>query len=518
MNLTEETVKYEEFNIKETMEYGRGLAAFLIIKNVSSGTDRYDGSNAIVLAPGLCSGTLVPSTGRITIASKKSKSDGIQFADIAGPFSQKLASLDIAAVVMIGKSNSQNPITVVFSEVGTHIEKNMNLKEAVVSDTINEIRKEFGLEAAIIGIGPTGEHLLPLSSLFSTYPEGKVPEYHCTRGGMGDIFGSKGIKALVVKSKGHFNAEVLDKEGISKNAKKLGKIIVSHPICGGALPGYGSITLMKMLKQGRKIDLSKQSNISKNIKKYSKLCNINKTCSPICVIGCLNRHLKEGDNMYSSPAESEVYAALKEAFNIDDKAFASTINKEAFELGLDSVELVFSIALYYKAIDKNAKKEEIIGALDEIKKLSVIGRLIGSKTQGIYSFYSDKTNLKPFVTKPSVNEEGKFSVLIKSKPEYLKHISDLDYLYAMMTILGNFGICLFSAFALIENEDILYILSEVFFCKTGIKTEPSKIIKYSLNCMEREITFETNSKLDSVQKTIPEFVKVLYRYFDRSIK
>jgi len=500
------------------MEYGRGLASFLIEKNVPASTDRYDSSNAVVLVPGLCSGTLVPSTGRITIASKKGKSKGIQFADLAGSFSQKLASLNITAVVIKGKSSSENPVTVVFSECGTHIEKDMNLKGEVVSNTINEIRKKFSMDAAIIGIGPTGEHLLPLSSLFSTYPEGKVPEYHCTRGGMGDIFGSKGIKALVVNSKGYFNAEVWDKEGISKNAKKLGKIIVSHPICGGALPGYGSITLMKMLKQGRKIDIPKKSNTSKNTKKDSQLCNINRTCSPICVIGCLNRHLKEGDSTYSSPAESEVYAALKEALDIDDKAFASTLNKEAFEIGLDSVELVFSIALYYKAIDRIAEKEGIIEILDEIRKLSIIGRLIGSKTQGIYSFYSDKTNLKPLVTKPSVNEESKFNILIKSKPEYLSHISDLDYLYAMMTTLGNFGICLFSAFALIENEDILYTLSNIFYSKTGIKTEPSKIIQYSLACMERESTFETNSKLGSVQKTIPEFVKVLYRYFDRNIQ
>lgn len=499
------------------MEYGRGLAAYLIEKNVEDNVDRFDNENAIVMVPGICSGTLVPSTGRITIASKKSKSEGIQFANLGGTFSQKLASLDIAAVVIKGISTHEKPVVLVFSKDSVCIEKAFNLKESEVSNTIEVIRKKVGLDTAIIGVGPAGEHMLPLSSLFSTYTEGKVPEYHCSRGAMGDIFGAKGIKAIVVKNKNYFNSSVFDKEGISKYSKVLGKIIVNHPICGKALPGYGSITLMKMLKQGKNIKVPSSNNKMScdKIKTINSTNNINRTCSPICVIGCLNRHLKEGDSLYSSPAESEVYAALKESIHIDDKKFASELNKKAFELGLDSVEFVFTCALYFKANNINAKEKDIMDILEEIKKLSVLGRLIASKTSGVYNFYKDKKELKELVTKPSVYEENKFNIFIKSKPEIFSDLEDLDYLYSMIMTLGNFGICLFSAFALIENEHILNTLSDVFYCKTGVKTNPSEIVRYSLKCLERERKYEINAKLKSVEKTIPEFVKVLYRYFDK---
>lgn len=519
IDLSSEIIKEEEFDIKNVMEYGRGLASYLITKHVPCSVDRFDDENVIALVPGLCSGTLIPSTGRITVACKKSKGEGIQFANLAGPFPQKLASMNITAVVIKGKSSYSNPVSIVLTEAGVHIEKDMKLKDAVVTKTIHTIREKYGNEAAIIGIGPSGEHLLPLASMFTTYPEERYPEYHCTRGGMGDVFGSKGIKAIVVKNKHHFKASVEDSEHISKCAKKLGKIIVSHPICGGALPGYGSIALMKMLKQGKNIPIPEAvKNTEHKGKANSETNKINRACSPICVIGCLNRHAKDGDSVYSSPAESEVCSALKEAFSIDDKAFAGVLNKEAFELGLDSVELVFSCAMYFKAINKNADKEDIMNILEEIKNLTVVGRLIGSRTKGIFELYKDRNELKPMVTKPSVSEESKFNILIKSKPESLKDISDLDYLYAMMSTLGNFGICLFSAFALIECEDILPILSETFYYKTGLKIEPSEIVKYSLNCMEREIKYEESSKLNSAAKTIPEFVKVLYRYFDKNIR
>jgi len=511
IDLSKGIVKEEEFDISSTMEYGRGLAAYLVTKHVHPSVDRFDEENVIALVPGLCSGTLIPSTGRITVACKKSKGDGIQFANLAGSFSQKLASMDITAIVVSGRSSS--PVSIVFTEERIFIEKTSDLKEETVTATIDTLRERYGKETAVIGIGPAGEHMLPLASLFSTYPEERYPQYYCARGGMGDVFGAKGIKAIVVKNKEHFKATVMDKDHIGAEAKKLGKTIVNHPICGGALPGYGSIALMKMLKQGRNIAIPEvvKSTGSSNVNN-----KINRTCSPLCVIGCLNRHVKEGDSVYASPAESEVHSALKEAFGIDDKGYASVLNKEAFELGIDSVEFVFSCALYFKAIDKNPNKEDIMNILQEIKNLTVIGRLIGSKTNGIFQFYKDKSELKPMVTKPSVSEESKFNILIKSKPESLKDIPDLDYLYAMMSTLGNFGICLFSAFALIECEDILPILSQVFYYKTGVKVEPSEIISYSLNCMEREMKYEEASKVNTVEKTIPEFVKVLYRYFDRN--
>lgn len=518
INLSEGTITQELFEIKKGMEYGRGLAGYLMEQSVPGDIGRFDDENAIILVPGLCSGTLVPSTGRITIAAKKEKGEGIQFANLGGAFSQKLASLDIAAVVIKGTNNSKNPVSLIFSKDNIYIEKNFALKGLEVSKTIEVIRKNVGEDSAIIGVGPAGEHMLPLASLFSTYTEGKMPEYHCSRGAMGDIFGAKGIKALVVKNKNFFNSSVFDKEGISKASKVIAKTIVDHPICGDALPGYGSITLMKLLKQGKNIKVSAKDNkIDCNkIKTKGLYNNINKTCSPICVIGCLNRHVKEGNNFYSSPAESEVYAALKEAFNIDDKKFASDTNKKAFELGLDSVEFVFTCALYFKAISKSADEKDIMDILEEINKLSVLGRLIGSKTQGVYSFYKDRKELKELVTKPSVHEESKFDIFIKSKPKIFSNISDLDYLYSMIITLGNFGICLFSAFALIEKEDTLSVLSNIFYCKTGVKIEPFEIVIYSLECLEREKVYETKAKLQDAQKTIPEFVKVLYRYFNKN--
>ena len=167
--------------------------------------------------------------------------------NLAGPFSQKMASMYITAVVITGKSNSDGPVVLSICGNGIEIQNVPELKEKEVSETINYIRGKYGVNSAVLGIGPAGEHMLPLASVFATYPEG-VPVYNCARGGMGDIFGSKGLKAIAVTTKSHFLAKVFDHEKLRESSKKLARIIIDHPICGGALPAYGSITLMKMMK------------------------------------------------------------------------------------------------------------------------------------------------------------------------------------------------------------------------------------------------------------------------------
>lgn len=86
-----------------SMDYGRGLVARIIEEEVSPNTDRLDEDNAIVLAPpGLFSGTVAPSTGRLIVGTKRSRTEGIQYSNLAGTISQKLASLNIEALVITG--------------------------------------------------------------------------------------------------------------------------------------------------------------------------------------------------------------------------------------------------------------------------------------------------------------------------------------------------------------------------------------------------------------------------------
>ncbi len=53
----------------------------------------------------------------------------------------------------------------------------------------------------------------------------------------------------------------------------------------------------------------------------------------------------------------------------------------------------------------------------------------------------------------------------------------------------------------------------MFYYKTGIKQTVVDMLNYSGECINREIEDEKHNAIQSIQKNIPEFTKVLYRYF-----
>lgn len=525
VNLTNLTVKEDHYDFAPGFHYGKGLASHLVKEYVPVTAGRYDEENCIVLAPGLFSGAYAPSTGRLTMAAKKARDSGHQFINLPGPFSQKLASLNITALVISGKSKKDTPAVLSISESEVRIMYVPDLKEMEITDTIRYIRQEIGQgkDTAVIGVGPAGENLLPIASVFTTYPEG-TPLFSCVRGGMGDVFGSKGLKAIAVTTPSNFASRVVDQDAMKMAGKRLSKIIIEHPICGGALPAYGSITLMKIMKSGG-LEFNKNGNCDNPVPQKTKAAtettgspqHINRTCAPLCVIGCLNRHTGGKSRLFSSPAESEVSAALQEACGIDDPEFASELNRAAFEQGIDSVEFIFTCALFSKLQDLKTDQDQLMSLLQEVKNLTFAGRLLGSKTEGVFRYYEDRPDLLHMVSRPSVSEEGRFDITMPFKAEGSDQVDDRQYLYASMNTFSNLGICLFASFALIESKEALDLLAEMFYHKTGLKVEPKDLINYAIECLKEEETYERMAKLASIQKGIPEFVKVLYRYYGKEV-
>ncbi len=506
INLTTKEISYDEYNIEKMKYHGRSLAGYLVNNHTTSNTDRFDDDNIIVFAIGLFTGTLAPSSGRISVATRKEKPGGVQMMNMTGSLPQKIASIGIEALVITGKSDNYSII---------HIDEDrIELKEIGSSDSVSQliykIRYDCGKEASIIGTGPSADVMLPISTMFSTYPNG-YPEYYCSRNGFGDVWGDKKLKAVVVSGNKYFENSCFDKENFSAESKKLAKIIVNDPICGQALPGHGSITLIRLLKDNKNITVNHKTDKIKSSAISNK--KINKTCSPLCVVGCLNRHCRNDEEAFSAPAESEVNAALFKCFGIDNPLLAKKVNIRAFELGIDSVEFVFSCNIYFKATNALADENSILLMLNEIESNSITGKIIGSKTSGVYNLFKENASLKPLVTKTVINEEKDFSVVIDRLYNEFHNIDSMELMYRQIFLLENLGFCIFTAFALINNKEALDIMANMFYYKTGIRHSPVDLINFSGHCIDKEILDERNFSIESIQKNIPEFTKVLYRYF-----
>lgn len=484
----------------------------LLKEHVPDSCGRLDAENAVIYTPGLFTGNMAPSATRGLIMSKGEGKKGLCVSSITGDFPQKLASLDIASIVVTGKYEKRNAVIFVDPN-GAELMCMPELEGHTTAEMVDMLRKQFGEDCAIIGTGQAADRMMPLASIFVTYPEGQ-PRFYCPRSGVGDIPGSKGLRAVVLKAQTYFGSPCVNKEVFRDTGKRLAKIIMDNEICGGALPGLGSITLIHLLKSRQAVPkVEKKSREGAEAAEKQGGCRTNYCCAPMCVIGCLNRHSAGTGEVFSAPEESEVRAALTQCFGFEEAAFAKELNRHGFSIGLNTTEFVYTVSMYWKATGETATREKVLSMMEEVEKGSVLGRLIGGGTAGVAELFKDRPDVAALVTKPSVVQEEQFQVhLNKFYPE-LQDMDDMELLYRQVFVLENLGFCIFSSFALLNNREVLELLAQMASDKFGVRVTAQELLSYAGDCIEQETAYQRERLAESVQKNIPEFIKVLYRYF-----
>lgn len=497
--------------------YGRGLVLSLFEKYLPDETGRFDPDNLIVIAPGLFAGTPAPSAVRMFVATAESKDGGIQISNTTGNMPQKLGSLGIAAIVIKGRAEHGNTIIHIDSN-GADILWDDSLEGMPTGEIVKSLKGRYDRNSAIIGTGISGDKLLSLSSYFCTYPDG-VPEYNVPRDGFGDVWGSKNLRALVVDSDEYFGRVCAEPERFRMLGRKLTQTIINDDICGSALPSLGSITIMKILSGS---DTSaaleslrqKQSDASGASSERPEGERRNKTCAPMCVIGCLNRHSTNDGRQYMTPAQVETQAAISKCFGTDDFYLAAEVQQKATDIGIVATEFVTACKTFALSQGIEDGEERLLMWLDEVESGSLTGRLIASRTYGVADLYSD-VQLSGWIDRKAIQDEQLFDVKMSTKYPGLSGLNELELLYSQIFVLENLGFCIFTAFALLDKDETFELMAEMFEAMTGKEMTGEQLIMEANACLQREKAFKEKRWRAAQKAVIPPFTRVLYRYFDK---
>lgn len=516
INLSKQSVDVISYSYEECGVYGRGLVLDLLRNNIPGKTDRYSEDNVIVLVPGFFVGNKAPSACRMFVATAGGRGKGAEICNTTGNMPQKLGSLGIAGVVITGIADKPGMVVHIGKD-GVSFNDMPELAPAYTLEIVSALKSKYNRNSAIIGTGKAGDMRLPLSTFFCTYPDGE-PEYHSPRSGFGDVWGSKNLKALVVDCDECFGRECEQRDLFWECGKRLTKVIIEDEVCGGALPSYGSITLLKLLKgKGsiRELEMERKTGTLafKTDSSRSSCTKTNKNCAPMCVIGCLNRHTSNDGERYSSPAEVETQAAIENCFGIKDHALAQKVQLRAIELGVVGTEFVTACKTFAEACGIEHGEEYLLKWLDEIEAGSLKGRVIASRTFGIAGLYRDK-NLLPWIDRKAVQDESLFKIKMTSRYPGLSGFSELELMYAQIFVLENLGFCIFTSFAILDKPETFELMAEMFYARTGVRTTPETLIREANNVIVGEQKFEEQRWKEAQDSNIPPFTKVLYRYFD----
>ena len=201
LNMTSQTLQWQDVPPAYQTLGGRALTSRIIRDEVPSTCHPLGVANILVAAPGLLTGTNAANSGRISVGGKSPLTGGIKESNSGGILSQKLARLNIKAVVLEGQPTQGEFFIIKISSDGVKFFPAAEYQGLGTYETTSRLWQRFGEKTGVMVIGPAGEKRLTGASIQFADPAGR-PARAAGRGGLGALMGSKGVKAIVVDDRG----------------------------------------------------------------------------------------------------------------------------------------------------------------------------------------------------------------------------------------------------------------------------------------------------------------------------
>jgi len=193
VDLSNRRIKNREIPNELVRKYigGSGLGARFLFDETSETTDPLGEDNLLMFLTGPLVGTPVLCSGRHAIVTKSPLGIWGE-GDAGGSWGVGLKRTGYDGIIIVGKS--ENPVYLWITEEGAHLRDANHLWGKDTYETDEILKKETTEKAVINSIGPAGEKLVKMAVILCDGRHARA----AGRGGLGDVMGSKNLKAVVV--------------------------------------------------------------------------------------------------------------------------------------------------------------------------------------------------------------------------------------------------------------------------------------------------------------------------------
>ncbi len=404
INLTTGNISVEKIAESVLINFigGKGLGSYLLYKYMKPTMDPLSPDSVFIIATGPAQG-IMPIAGRYCIVSKSPLSGMFIDNHVGGFLGPELRFAGYDAIVVTGKASEPSIITVLDNDV--KIKKATHLWGMNTLDAEDILRQEYD-NARVVSIGPAGENLVRIASTTSDYYR------TAARGGIGMLFGSKNLKAIVIKG-----TQKLDiPEGIDVVRNNINSRAKESRKSGHQLPKYGTAWLVPIAAgrdqlptlnyqrgEWEHIDIIEGKNIDKIFGERIKP----KPCYK-CTLACshvIDTNYEWAEGRKIQHPEYESLGLLGSNLGITDLETILRLNHECNKMGLDTISTGSTIAWFMETTEKGVVPEKYKsegikfgdgeGAMKLVNKIankSGVGKILAEGTRIASSIFGNNSD------------------------------------------------------------------------------------------------------------------------------
>jgi len=546
VNMTDLTVQAEE-PIDEYKDLGgRALTSAILLKEVPPTCHPLATENKLVFAPGILTGTATPCSGRISAGAKSPLTGTIKESNSGGMGAIALATLGIKAVIIEGKPNGDQLKRLIVSKDGIQIEPADGLSKAGNYETMAAQYEEYGDKVVCFSIGQAGEMCSAAASIAVSDIEGR-PTRHCGRGGLGAVMGSKRVKVIVIDTTGGERPKPADMDAFKKAAKKFAESLKAHPLTGDTLPKYGTNALANVVneaggyptrnfKDGQFEGTEAISGERQHDIIIERKGVITHACHRGCTIRCSRTYVDENGEYLTKGPEYETIWAHGADCGIDDLDAVARMDRMDDDFGLDTIETGATIGVAMQAgVIQFGDAEGALELLAEVGKGTAMGRLVASgaevlgKAYGVSRIPTVKGQAMPAYDPRAVQGIGVtyatstmgadhtagYSVTanvlgVGGKVDPLKPDGQVELsrnLQIATAAIDSSGLCLFVAFAVLDDANALDAICEMFAAYHGRPFSADDFLALGKRTLKLEREFNARAGFSAADDRLPDFFK-----------
>ncbi len=523
---------------------GRALTSAIIAEEVKPTCHPLGKYNKLVFAPGLLSGTRAANSGRLSAGAKSPLTGTIKESNAGGTAAQLLARMGIRALILEGMPEGEGFYSLKVTVDGVEIRPENGLVGAGNFAVIEALEKAGGKECGLLTIGPTGERCQLAANISVKDPDGKLRSLG--RGGLGAVMGSKRIKYIVIDPAGAPKSVPLaDEEKFKQAAKTFSKALLDHPVCGGALGEFGTNVLINIVNEAG--GLPTRNFRSGRFEGHELICGEKmaeiikarggKTrhgCHAGCVIQCSQVYPDADGNYLTSGFEYETIWAMGAHCCIDDLDILARADSLMDDIGVDAIEMSVTIGVAMEAgVIAFGDGEGLLRLLGEVRDGSPLGRILGSgaavtgkvyglsrvpvvkdqaipaydprSVKGIGITYCTSTmgadHTAGYTVATNILKCGGFVDPLRKEGQ----VELSRNLQIATAAVDSTGLCIFVAFAVLDNEAALPAVVEMINARYGISLTVDDVTALGARVLKTEHAFNRAAGFTAAHDRLPDF-------------